>query len=129
LAALLSSSTFLASAEPNMNTEQPRNPSRRFWWLIFWISFLGAPCSFLLTLTRRIPNPIRSFAPIFPVIPLDQLIWISFVTGVLVSGFALARLFAKMTLGLILGDIGCAAGDLIIYGAVFFFGCLLLINK
>lgn len=54
---------------------------------------------------------------------------IAMLCGVSMAGFQLSKMFAKTRRALVMGTIAFAIGVLVIYAAIFFAGCLLILRQ
>ena len=108
-----------------MNNVPSPTPRKKFWWLLFWLSFLGTPAAVALTIfIPDFPNPIAVLLKL-PVARQDFLIFGSILSGAMFSGFCLAKIFAKSTTALVIGGICCTLGVIALYVGIFFVGCLM----
>jgi hypothetical protein len=81
-------------------------------WVIFWLAFFGSPILGLLTASADAAGGIL-FPPIL---------------GAIIAGFALARIFTSTIVTFILMGVLFSAGVLVIYVAIIFVGCLVIMG-
>jgi len=123
----------LPSAQAAGGAPETSQPSKRIWWLTFAIAFLGSPVlAFLSSMSRAgslrslLPPFIarlipRSFQSLMLVSPIPLVVF----AGALVSGYALARIFAKSRTGVWIGTLLLTLGVLVVYVGIVFVGCVL----
>jgi hypothetical protein len=93
-----------------VSAPRPYGTDKSMALLLFWVAFLGGPILALL-LARS------GQALIFPVF------------GAVVSGFALARAYARTAIGVIVGGLLLSVGVIVVYVGILFVGCFALAGR
>jgi predicted amidophosphoribosyltransferase len=85
---------------------------KSFYWVMFWIAFLGAPAMCLLAVPLRTGGAIL-FLPFL---------------GAIVAGFSLARVFSKTAEAFVVTGVLLTVGVLVIYVGILFIGCVVALG-